>query len=89
MQYTYLVLKTQATLPMIDNLEKISYLEHTLSLLQKYQSFIVALSLNVIIGSINQFIKYDWYFFLVHLDLFIVVLVKRVTFLGNLLIAIS
>lgn len=55
--------------------------EYILSLLQKDQSFFVALSLDIIIGSIHKLIEHDWNFLLVHLYLLIVVLIEGVTFL--------
>ena len=63
-----------------------TYLEHAFRFLEQYEGLLVVFALDEVEGGVGELGEDDGDLVLVHLDLFVVHLIKRVTFLGAKLI---
>lgn len=66
-----------------------TYLKDPLGLLQQNECLLIALSLDVVVGSVNQLIENDRNLLLIHLYLLVVVFVEGVTFLREIAACIA
>ena len=66
---------------MLYRTSNLTYLEHAFGLLEQYERFFVVFALDKVVGCVGELSKDDRDLVLINLDLLIVHLVERVTFL--------